>query len=92
MQGGFGADWFGQFRCLITRANGMPAVANYLRKPGEAKFRAMALDVLQIEDGLVKEITTFDLEAWWRSSICRPSCDGRAAGGAAVAGIPAAVW
>jgi RNA polymerase sigma-70 factor, ECF subfamily len=62
VQGGFGSDWFGQFRCLITRANGMPAVANYLRKPGEAKFRAMALDVLQIEDGLVKEITTFDLE------------------------------
>jgi RNA polymerase sigma-70 factor (ECF subfamily) len=62
VQGGFGSDWFGQFRCLITRANGMPAVANYVRKPGQAKFRAMALDVLQIEDGLVKEITTFDLE------------------------------
>ena len=61
VEGGFGSEWFGQFRCLITRANGMPAVANYLRKPGQTKFRAMALDVLQIEDGLVKEIVTFDL-------------------------------
>ena len=63
VEGGFGSDWFGQFRCLVTRANGMPAVANYVRKPGETKFRAMALDVLQIEDGLIKEITTFDLAA-----------------------------
>jgi RNA polymerase sigma-70 factor (ECF subfamily) len=61
VEGGFGSDWFGQFRCLVTRANGMPAVANYLRKPGQTKFRAMALDVLQIEDGLIREIVTFDL-------------------------------
>ena len=50
-----------RFRCLVTRCNGMPAVANYLRKPGQSKFRAMALDVLQIEDGLIKSIVTFDL-------------------------------
>jgi RNA polymerase sigma-70 factor (ECF subfamily) len=61
VEGGFGSDWFGQFRCLVTRANGMPAVANYLRKPGQSKFRAMALDVLEIEDGLIKSIVTFDL-------------------------------
>jgi RNA polymerase sigma-70 factor (TIGR02960 family) len=61
VEGGFGSEGFGQFRCLVTRANGMPAVANYLRKPGQTKFRAMALDVLQIEDGLIKEIVTFDL-------------------------------
>jgi RNA polymerase sigma-70 factor, ECF subfamily len=61
VEGGFGSDWFGQFRCLVTQSNGMPAVANYVRKPGQSKFRAMALDVLQIEDGLVKSIVTFDL-------------------------------
>jgi RNA polymerase sigma-70 factor (ECF subfamily) len=61
VEGGFGSDWFGQFRCLVTRSNGMPAVANYLRKPGQSKFRAMALDVLEIEDGLIKSIVTFDL-------------------------------
>jgi RNA polymerase sigma-70 factor, ECF subfamily len=62
VQGGFGADWFGRFRCLLTRANRMPAVACYVRKPGESKYRPMSLDVLGIEEGLVKEITTFDLE------------------------------
>jgi RNA polymerase sigma-70 factor (ECF subfamily) len=61
VQGGFGSEGFGDFRCLITRANRMPAVACYVRKPGEARYRAMALDVLQVEDGLVKEITTFEL-------------------------------
>jgi RNA polymerase sigma-70 factor (ECF subfamily) len=63
VQGGFGSDWFGDFRCVVTRANGMPAVACYLRKPGAAAFRPLALDVLQIEDGLIKEITTFPLES-----------------------------
>jgi RNA polymerase sigma-70 factor (ECF subfamily) len=61
VEGGFGSAWFGEFRCLPTRANGMPAVACYVRKPGASSFRAMALDVLQIEDGLLKEITTFSL-------------------------------
>jgi len=61
VEGGFGSDWFGEFRCLVTRANGAPAVANYLRKPGQTTFRAMALDVLEIEDGLIRSIVTFDL-------------------------------
>jgi RNA polymerase sigma-70 factor (ECF subfamily) len=62
LKGGFGADWFGTFRCRLTRANRMPAVACYLRKPGATNFRALALDVLEIEDALIKEITTFSLE------------------------------
>jgi RNA polymerase sigma-70 factor (ECF subfamily) len=61
VQGGFGTEGFGQFRCLVTSANGQPAVAAYLREPGETKFRALALDVLQIEDGLVTEVVTFAL-------------------------------
>jgi RNA polymerase sigma-70 factor (TIGR02960 family) len=61
VQGGFGTEAFGQFRCLITSANRQPAVAGYIRKPGETKFLPLALDVLQIEDGLVKEIFTFAL-------------------------------
>jgi RNA polymerase sigma-70 factor, ECF subfamily len=67
VKGGFGSDWFGQFRCLVTRANRMPAVANYVRKPGADRFRAMAIDVLRIEDGLVKEITTFPLDSMLRA-------------------------
>jgi RNA polymerase sigma-70 factor (ECF subfamily) len=62
VKGGFGADWFGDFRCLVTSANRMVAVANYWRKAGQDKFRAAALDVLRIEDGVVVEIITFDLE------------------------------
>ena len=62
LKGGFGADWFGTFRCQLTRANRMPAIACYLRKPGATSFRALALDVLEIEEGLIKEITTFSLE------------------------------
>jgi RNA polymerase sigma-70 factor (ECF subfamily) len=61
VEGGFGTEAF-SFRCLLTRANGTVAVANYLRKPGESRHRAMALDVLTFENGLVKEITTFALE------------------------------
>jgi RNA polymerase sigma-70 factor (ECF subfamily) len=61
VQGGFGSDTFGQFRCLVTSANRQPAVACYLRRPGESKFVPMSLDVLQIEDGLIKDILTFPL-------------------------------
>jgi RNA polymerase sigma-70 factor, ECF subfamily len=59
MDGGFGSPSYGDFRCLPTRANMQPAVANYLRRPGESEYRALALDVLRIEDGAVAEITTF---------------------------------
>ena len=50
-EGGFGTPQFGELRCVITRTNRMPAVACYLRKPGEAEFRPLALDVLRYEGG-----------------------------------------
>jgi RNA polymerase sigma-70 factor (ECF subfamily) len=56
---GFGTDAMGAFRCAVTRANRQPAVACYLREPGDSEYRAMALDVLRVEDGAVAEITTF---------------------------------
>lgn len=62
VRGGFGTPAFGEFRCVLTRANRMPAVACYLRKPGDTAYRPLALDVLQIEDGLIVEIITFPLE------------------------------
>lgn len=55
------AAW-GEFRCVAVAANRQPAVANYLRRPGDTEFRAMALDVLRIEDGLIAEVTTFPPE------------------------------
>jgi RNA polymerase sigma-70 factor (TIGR02960 family) len=59
-QGGFGdPDRLGEFRCLLTHANGQPAVANYLRAPGSDSFVALALDVLTIAGGEIVEIVTF---------------------------------
>ena len=60
VEGGFGSDAFGSMRCVVTRANRQPAVAGYVRVPGEAEHRPLAIDVLHIEDGLVREIVTFD--------------------------------
>ncbi len=62
VEDGFGSPSFGDFRCVITAANRMPAVACYLRKPGEGDYRALAIDVLQIEDDAIVEITSFPLE------------------------------
>jgi RNA polymerase sigma-70 factor (ECF subfamily) len=50
---------FGHLRGVPTGANRQPAVAWYLRRPGEAAHRPLALDVLRLEDGAITEITTF---------------------------------
>ncbi len=62
VQGGFGSDWFGRFVCVPTRANGQPAVANYVLRPGDSEPRPLALDVIRIEDGGLAEVVTFCLE------------------------------
>ncbi len=59
LEGGFGQEWFGEIRCRATRANRQPAVAAWLRAPGQSEFRALAIDVLRIEDGEIAEILTF---------------------------------
>lgn len=59
IDGGFGSAAFGSMRCVVTRANGQPAVAAYVRKPGDAVYEPLALDVLQVQDGVVTEIVTF---------------------------------
>jgi RNA polymerase sigma-70 factor (TIGR02960 family) len=50
----------GEWRLVPTAANRMPAAASYLRAPGDTTFRAFKLDVLRIEAGRIREITTFD--------------------------------
>jgi RNA polymerase sigma-70 factor (ECF subfamily) len=55
----FDTDSFGRMRGVITRANMQPAVACYLKRPGESVYGPMALDVLAIEDGAIAEIVTF---------------------------------
>ena len=56
---GFDTERFGRMRGVVTRANMQPAVACYLKRPGETTYRPMALDVIRIEDGRIAEIVTF---------------------------------
>jgi len=52
-------EYFGQWRSLTTRANRQPAVAHYVRRPGDSEFRAQVLDVLRVTDGQIAEIKSF---------------------------------
>jgi RNA polymerase sigma-70 factor (ECF subfamily) len=58
-EGGFGTEAFGRLRCVLTRANLQPAVACYVLQPGDSTWRALAIDVLRIEEGVITEIVTF---------------------------------
>ena len=49
----------GVFRTVATAANRQPAVAAYVRRPGDSAYRALGLDVLRLEGELVIEITRF---------------------------------
>jgi RNA polymerase sigma-70 factor (ECF subfamily) len=59
VESGMGTEEFGAFRCRVTSANLQPAVACYLKQPGESEYRALALDVLRIEEGEIADITSF---------------------------------
>jgi RNA polymerase sigma-70 factor (ECF subfamily) len=54
-----GPDRDGDWRLVPAAANRMPAAACYLRRPGDAEFRAFKLDVLRTGGGRIAEITTF---------------------------------
>jgi RNA polymerase sigma-70 factor (ECF subfamily) len=49
----------GEYRSVATSASLQPAIAMYLRRPGDTLFRALALEVLRIEDGQVAEVIDF---------------------------------
>ena len=49
----------GDLRCVVTRANGQPAVGVYRRREGEEDYRPLAVDVLRMAEGVVVEILTF---------------------------------
>ena len=55
----FGPRGMGEWRLLPTAANRLPAAACYLRRPGDARFRAFKLDVLRVRGGQIAETTTF---------------------------------
>ncbi len=50
----------GEYRFVATSANLQPAVAIYLRPPGESVYRLTALELLRIEGDRVVEIVDFD--------------------------------
>jgi RNA polymerase sigma-70 factor, ECF subfamily len=63
VEGGWGQDSWGHIRCVITGgANLQPAIACYLKRPGDSEYRPLVLDVLRIEDDAVAEIAVFRLE------------------------------
>jgi RNA polymerase sigma-70 factor, ECF subfamily len=51
--------FLGQFRTVATAANRQPAVAAYVRRPGDSEFRALGLDVLRLDGDRVVEITRY---------------------------------
>ena len=64
VDGGFGSEAFGSLRCVVTRANRQPAVACYVKRPGDDAYAPMAIDVLRIQEGAVAEIVTFGAEVF----------------------------
>jgi RNA polymerase sigma-70 factor (ECF subfamily) len=53
------AHYVGQFRTVATRANRRPAMALYLRAPGDTEYRAFAIGTLWVRDGRVAEMIAF---------------------------------
>jgi RNA polymerase sigma-70 factor (ECF subfamily) len=52
------AAW-GEWRVLPASVNRQPALAAYLKRPGEEAFTGSWLGVFAFQDGLIAEITTF---------------------------------
>ena len=56
---GFEDDEYSDWRLVAAWANRQPAAISYVRRPGDSRYRAFKIDVLRVEDGLIREITTF---------------------------------
>jgi RNA polymerase sigma-70 factor, ECF subfamily len=52
----------GDYRLVPIGANRQPAVAGYLRAPGETVHRALVIEILRIEEGRIAEIIDFDYD------------------------------
>jgi RNA polymerase sigma-70 factor (ECF subfamily) len=48
-----------QWRGVPVWANRLPAMAGYLRRPGEPYHQAQVLNVLRVENGAISEIVAF---------------------------------
>lgn len=52
-------DYVGELRMVPIRANGQPAGAGYVRRPGDDTYRAFSIGILQIDNGRITEMTSF---------------------------------
>jgi RNA polymerase sigma-70 factor (ECF subfamily) len=55
-----GPSELGELLLVPVWLNRQPAAANYARRPGDAEFRALAVDVLRVEGGLISEVLSFE--------------------------------
>jgi RNA polymerase sigma-70 factor (ECF subfamily) len=58
-----GMTALGRWRLLPIMANGQPAAAGYLRRPGETAFSPFVLTVLRLENGRLTDIAAFEQPA-----------------------------
>ena len=56
-----GAAYRGEWQFLVAGVNRQPALAGYLRVPGDTIYRPFGFDVFRIEDGLVAEMVAFEI-------------------------------
>jgi RNA polymerase sigma-70 factor (ECF subfamily) len=66
---------FGDLRSVPAWANRQPGVAHYLQAPGSARFEALAIDMLRIEDGRIGEITSFADSSYFPAFGLPPAVD-----------------
>ena len=48
-----------EIKNVPVHANTQPALASYIRRPGESAYQAFGITVLRIEDSMVAEISVF---------------------------------
>ncbi|GAA1578168.1 RNA polymerase subunit sigma-70 [Kribbella sancticallisti] len=55
-----GDAYRGEWQYLVAGVNRQPALADFLREPGDTIFRPFGLSVFRIEDGKIAEMTAFE--------------------------------
>ncbi|MHA6617990.1 RNA polymerase subunit sigma-70 [Pseudonocardia sp. DLS-67] len=55
-----GVSELGTLLLVPVWLNRQPAAANYVRRPGDPTFRALAVDVLRVEDGVITDVMSFE--------------------------------
>jgi len=56
----FGQSGLGDLLLVPVWMNRQPAAANYARTPGDSVFRAIAVDVLRVEGGVITDVVSFE--------------------------------